>query len=543
MSPAVLTRPLPKDPNFFLAEPALDALLPRLMSDKVWQWLRPQLVSMGAAAAKEVPPLSDAANKYGPTLVPYDRFGERIDRVEYHPSYREMEKLSYGAGIVWMKYDPKVRASLGTLHVASFALTYLFGQAEQGLLCPLCMTDGAARVIEKWGDARLKDTFIPRLASRDVSQLWRGAMFLTERQGGSDVGANETKAVNDGKDWRLVGEKYFCSNVDAEVILALARVPGGAPGTKGLGLFLVPRDLPGGTRNALRIRRLKDKLGTRSMPTGEVELDGALGYPIGDVSQGFKAMTTMINLSRLYNAVVSISGMRRGYHEASTYFEARDAFGRKIAEQPLAKEALANLAAEQLGALHLVFRVAHHLDKADAGSAADDALLRILTPLVKYHTAKLAIWATSESIEMLGGNGYIEDFITPRLYRDAQVLPVWEGTTNILVLDTLRAAFKKKAHEVLFAEIDRRLGAVCEPVLAGVADVARALTKSAKADLAAILENFDDAAVAGAKKVTDRMVLAYELALLLEDAERAGSGAAEAAERIIDRATGVIPAA
>jgi acyl-CoA dehydrogenase len=542
MSFAVLSRPLPKDPNFFQDEPALDSLLPHLMPEKVWQWLRPQLVSMGAAAAREVPPLADIANRDVPKLVPYDRFGQRIDYVEYHPTYREMEKIAYGSGIVWMKYDPKVRATLGTLHVASFALTYLFGQGEQGLLCPLCMTDGVARVLEKWGSPALKDQFIPRLASRDMSRLWRGAMFLTERQGGSDVGANATKAVSDGKDWRLVGEKWFCSNVDAEAILTLARVPGGEEGTKGLGLFLVPRDLPDGTRNALHIRRLKDKLGTRSMPTGEVEMDGALAFLVGEANQGFKAMTTMINLSRLYNSVVSVAGMRRAFYEASTYLDARNTFGKKASEHPLAKEALANLAAEQLGAMHLVFRAAHHLDRADAGGATDDALVRILTPMIKYHTAKLAVWATSESIELLGGNGYIEDFITARLYRDAQVLPVWEGTTNILVLDTLRAAMKKQAHEVLFAEIDRRLDAVCEPVLADVAEVARSLVKAAKSDLAGMMEKFDESAEAGAKKATDRMILAYELALLLEDAERAGSGAAAAAERIIDRASGIVPA-
>lgn len=537
----VLARPLPKDPNFFSAEPALDPLLARLLPEKTWQWLRPQLVSMGAAAARDVPPLAAAADRYPPRLVSHDAFGARIDRVEYHPAYRELEKIAYGAGIVWMKYDPKVRQTLGTLHVASFALTYLFGQAESGLLCPLCMTDGAARVIERLGDAALKDRFLPRLATREVDKLWRGAMFITEKQGGSDVGAIATRAVSDGRDWRLIGEKWFCSNVDAEVVLTLARLPGGEAGTRGLGLFVVPRDLPGGARNALKIHRLKEKLGTRSMPTGEVQFDGALAFPVGEPAGGFKKMAAMINLSRLYNAVVSVSGMRRAAYEATAYLEARDTFGRKASEHPLAKEALANLAAEQLGALHLVMRTAHHLDRADVGSAADEKLVRILTPLVKYHTARLAIWAASEAIELLGGNGYIEDFVTPRLLRDAQVLPVWEGTTNILVLDTVRAAAKEAAHEGLFAEIDRRLDAVCEPVLAHAAEVARTLAKAAKSDLAELLGKLDDAAIAGAKKVTDRMVLAYELALLLEDAERAGSAAGEAAERIIERASGVVP--
>jgi alkylation response protein AidB-like acyl-CoA dehydrogenase len=505
------------NPNFFSQDPVLRRLLPTLVSDRTWAWIAPQLDSMGAAAASEdTNRRSDIADKQSPVHRPYDANGNRIDAVDYHPAYHQLEELAYGSGMIGVKYDPELRAQYaGDLQVAGFALTYLFAQTECGLSCPACMTDGVARLVELYGDDRQKRDYIPRLAARTRDRLLRGAMFLTEKQGGSDVGANATRAVRHGDTWRLHGEKWFCSNVDAEAILILARPDGAADGTRGLGLFLMLRDLPNGERNAYRIDRIKDKLGVRSMPTGEVTIEGAVAEPVGDLGRGFKQMAEMLNLSRLYNAFCSVAIMRRSIFEATDYLRARNTFGRPAIEHPLVRENLADMNAEEIAAKHSVFRLAQQLDRADAGSATDTHLVRILTPMLKYSTAKLAVWCASEGIELCGGNVYIEESVMPRMLRDAQVLPVWEGTTNILVLDTLRAA-GKGAHEALFAATGELL-AGAESRSGSADDVARTrdLLAWTRRELAVIAGADHETAAPRAKRWTDRALLAYQLATLL----------------------------
>jgi alkylation response protein AidB-like acyl-CoA dehydrogenase len=345
------------------------------------------------------------------------------------------------------------------------------------------------------------------------------------------VGATGTRAVRDGEHWRLFGEKWFCSNVDAEAILTLARPDGAPEGTRGLGLFLVLRDRDG-RRNGLRIDRLKDKLGVRSMPTGEVTLDGAVGELVGDVGAGFKQMAEMLNLSRMYNAVCSIGLARRAIHESTEYLRARRTFGRPAIEHALVRETLADLNAEEIGGKHLVFTLTHHLGRADQGSAPDQLLVRILTPLVKYATAKTAVWAASEGIELHGGNGYIEDSVMPRLLRDAQVLPVWEGTTNILVLDALRACAKTAAHEALLEDIARRCAAA-PAAMARVAERVHGLLGWARAELGR-LAAAGDAGLPRARRWTDRLLLAWEIALLLDGDETAAAAARRLVRRHLD---------
>jgi len=520
----ILARDRAQAPNFFTQDPVLRRLLPTLVTEATWKWLEPQLVRMGAqAASAEINRCSDIADKQSPVLRQYDSHGGRIDEVDYHPAYRDLEEVAYGSGMIGVKYDPELRAAYGgDLQVSGFALTLLFAQTECGLTCPACMTDGVARLLALFGSDEQQQTHIPRLAARDRAKLHRGAMFLTEKQGGSDVGANETHAVRDGDQWRLTGEKWFCSNVDAEQILILARPQGAPAGTKGLGLFLMPRDLPDGTRNHYRIDRIKDKLGVRSMPTGEVTLEGALAELVGDVDKGFKQMAEMLNLSRLYNAFCSVSAMRRSIFEATDYLRARDTFGVPAIGHALVRQNLADLNAEEIGAKYTVFHLARQLDAADRGSANDARLVRMLTPMVKYSTAKLAVWAASEGIELVGGNGYIEESVLPRLLRDAQVLPVWEGTTNILVLDTMRAAAKGN-HEALYIEIETRLrGAPAQ--LADEVDRTRKLAAWSASELAEL-------ALPRAKRWADRTLLAYELSLLLND----GSPTAAAAARRLMR--------
>jgi len=411
--------------------------------------------------------LSARADKQGPTLQTHDARGLRIDRLIQHPDYRELEKLSYGRGIVGIKYDQKFLAKHRAFrHLAGFGAGYYFAQSEIGLYCPICMTDGVGRVLErrpKGPQAPLYEMTMAHLAATNSEDLWQGAMFLTEKQGGSDVGANAVTATRQGRRWLLNGDKWFCSNVAADAILALARMPGGAPGTKGLGLFLVLRQKLLDNSATIRIQRLKDKLGVRSMPTGEVTFENTEAFLVAGENEGFKQMAEMLNLSRLYNAVAGVAAMRRAVLEALKYGAGRKAFGRRLDELPLWRAAMADLVAEHLGIFTLVFETVRALDHADNGDETARKFARLAIPMAKALSGKLAIFTVSEAMEAIGGNAYIEESILPRLLRDCQVLPIWEGTTHILTLDALRAIQKEGSHEALFARIQLALSRAKQP--------------------------------------------------------------------------------
>jgi alkylation response protein AidB-like acyl-CoA dehydrogenase len=461
--------PEPPHISYWEASPDLRALCRRKLSDAAYAWAEPRLIAMGRSAAFDVAPRAVIADRITPRLITHDERGNRVSRVEYHPAYREMERIAYGSGMIAMKYETHDHSEAAPF--VGFALGYLFAMAEMGLYCPLCMTDGVARVLTRHGTHEQVMRVVPHLTATDrggplvpadgslqaerVAAAWpvnvagpagwTGGMFITERAGGSDVGANETVARLAGGTWRLSGRKWFCSNVDAEAVLVTARPEGAPQGTRGLRTFLLlTRDNPG-----FVIDRLKDKLGVRSMPTGEVTLTDAPAEEVG----GFAAMADMLNLSRLYNSIASVAVIGRAVHEARWYAERRQVFGRPIIEFPLALETLADLEAEHVAAMLLAFEAVDALRRADAGDAEGAQLLRILTPIAKAVTGKLAVPCVSEAMELLGGNGYIEDWVMPRLLRDAQVLPIWEGTTNILMLDALRVINKDGSHQLLLARI------------------------------------------------------------------------------------------
>jgi len=385
------------------------------------------------------------------------------------------------------------------------------------------MTDGAARVIEAHAPPELRERFLPRLAARSLGSLFQGAMFLTEKQGGSDVGATTTRAVEemDGT-WRLHGDKWFCSKVDADVILALARPEGAPEGTRGLGLFLVPKLLLNGGRNAIRIHRLKDKLGVRSMPTGEVTLSGAVAYRIGGPGDGFKQMLEMVNLSRLYNAVDSVAVVRRALVEAVHYGRGRRAFGRAVLDHPLQRAVLGETVARHLGSLLMVFEAVRALDDADAGDAEAVRLLRALTPMCKAFTGKLAVEGVSECMEAIGGNAYVEESPLPRLLRDAQVLPIWEGTTNIVSLDLLRALQIDGTLAALHARKRRALESA-RGTDAAVKDAVAKAYDSAAATAVAVLSAPREGAERAARSMLWGLARAFQAALALEDESTAAA--------------------
>ena len=398
-----------------------------------------------------------------------------------------MERIAFGElALASLSHRPALGWNRPLAAASKYALTYLFAQSEFGLLCPVNMTDSLTRTIRRFADEKLLARYLPGLLADNPEDQLQGAMFMTERLAGSDVGATETRAVRSGDHWLLYGEKWFCSNADADLALVLARPEGGAAGTSGLGLFLMPRFLPSGAANSYRIIRLKDKLGTRAMASGEVTLAGAVAWLVGDVSQGFKQIAEMVNQSRLSNGVRSAGIMRRAVHEALSVALGRRAFGQSLIDLPLVRRQLIKMILPAEAALSVAFFTADCLERADAGDAEAQTLRRVLTPLIKLRACRDARKVAGDAMEMRGGNGYIEEWIEPRLLREAHLGSIWEGTSNIVALDVVRAATKLSAHRLLEARLTSLIAT-------GPADLVLAL----KQRLAAVLGLLEQAGAGG----------------------------------------------
>ncbi|MBR2120336.1 MAG: acyl-CoA dehydrogenase family protein [Pseudomonadota bacterium] len=446
--------------NFYRADPILADLLRIHLPAALFQHIEPHLDRLGALAGGHLDECARLADKHGPVLHQRDRFGNDRQWIEYHPAYRELERAAYGEfGIHAMSHRKGILGWADTYPaVAKHAFTFLFNQAEFGLGCPINVTDGAARLLSRFGDDALKARYLDGLTQTDMAKLTQGGQFMTEKEGGSDVGKLTTRAVQEGNHWRLHGEKWFCSNADAKMVMLLARPEGAVGGTQGVGLFLMPRELDDGSPNHYRIVRLKDKLGTRSMASGEIKLEGAIAYAVGRLDRGFVQMAEMVNWSRLSNGVKSAALMRRAHHDANTVANNRVVFGRRIVDMPLARRQLMKIMLATEQAVSMSFVTADALDRAEAGSQDAAALLRVLTPTLKYRATRDARKVCGEAMEMRGGIGYIEEFATPRLLRDAHLGSIWEGTSNIVALDTLkRAVGRHGAEAALGADLHARI--------------------------------------------------------------------------------------
>ena len=444
--------------NTLDGDPTLPALLGSWLRPQTIAWAQPALTEMGRAAGDELQTWGDACEREPAVLRQFDAWGDRVDEVIYPQAWRQLAAQAARSGLVALPYERETLARCGAeTRLVQAALCYLFAPSTATYLCPVAMTDGAARVLADAAGAGQSQEVLGHLISRDPAKNWTSGQWMTERQGGSDVGQNAVVAKRDGDRWRLFGQKFFCSNIGCEVALALARPEGAASGTRGLALFMVRRDGPDGCRNRYRIDRLKDKLGTRAMATGEVTLEGAHAELIGEAERGFAQMTAMLNITRLHNAITAAGIMRRAVMLASAYAGQREAFGRKLEAHPLHREVLGEMAAEADGALYLTMRMAQLLGRIETSSAdaAELALFRVGIALAKLYTAKQAVAVASEAIECFGGQGYMEDTGLPRLLRDAQVLPIWEGTTSVLALDVLRVLRRGDALDALGAELER----------------------------------------------------------------------------------------
>jgi acyl-CoA dehydrogenase len=450
--------------DLFAADPDLARLLAVYLDADVLARVLPEFRAMGALAGGPLEELALAADKNPPKLHLRTRDGRDEERIEKHPAYVELERVAFERfGLAAMSHRAGVFGAPGPLPpLVKYGLTFLMVQAEFGLCCPLSMTDSLTRTLRRFGDPDLVARHLPALTSQSLETLAQGAMFMTEQIAGSDVGAVETEARRDGERWRLSGDKWFCSNPDAALAMVLARPEGGAPGTRGLSLFLVPRRRADGTPN-WRILRLKDKLGTRSMASGEVRLDGAEAWLVGDAGQGFKQMTDMINMSRLSNGLRAAGLMRRAVNESLFIARNRSAFGRRLIDLPLMRRQIAKMLVTAEQGRAMCFHTAHVLERADAGDAAMAKCLRILTPLLKFRTCRDARKVTGDGMEARGGCGYIEEWSDARALRDAHLGSIWEGTSNIVALDVARATRREGELDALSAHLGALLAEVPEP--------------------------------------------------------------------------------
>ncbi len=476
---------------------------------------------MGELAATEMFDLAAAMDtrEKEPRLVPFDAWGNRVDHIETAPEWERLGAISAEKGVVATAYE---RAHGEHSRVHQFALAYLYTPSSALYSCPLAMTDGAAKTLLVHGDQDLIDRAVPRLTSRDPEHAWTSGQWMTERTGGSDVGISETVAVKDGTVWRLSGTKWFTSAITSQMALTLARPEGNADGGRGLAMFYLEVRDDHGRLNDLRVLRLKDKLGTRQMPTAELALDGTVAHLVGGPADGTKNITPMLTVTRMWNAVTATSGMRRALALSRDYATRRVAFGRRLIDQPLHQATLAWMRVQHESALQLSFRAVELLGREEAGVATEQELkvLRMLLPIAKLVTGKQAVAVASEALESFGGAGYIEDTHLPVMLRDAQVLPIWEGTTNVLSLDALRALQRDDALAAYVGEVRRAASAASHPVLAAVAQEANRAADHAVAWIEHGMAGAGiDAVQHGARRFAMTLGRSLQAALLVEQAQ------------------------
>ncbi|HEY7594218.1 MAG TPA: acyl-CoA dehydrogenase family protein [Actinophytocola sp.] len=466
-------------------------------------WAEDDLHALGAlaggAAAQEWGRL---ANEHEPVLRTHDRYGHRIDEVEYHPVYHELMTVAVERGL---HAGPWADDRKGA-HVARAAKFYLWGQVEGGHLCPVSMTYAVVPALRH--NAELAARFEPLLTANvydpglRVPETKRGltaGMSMTEKQGGSDVRANATRAVPqpDGS-YLLTGHKWFTSAPMCDVFLVLAQAPGG------LSCFLLPRVLPDGTRNRMHLQRLKDKLGNRSNASSEVEYDEAVAWLVGEEGQGVRTIIQMVNMTRLDCVIAGAAGMRAGLVQAVHHATHRQAFGSYLVDTPLMRNVLADLTIESEAATTLAMRLAGATDRAVAGDEQAAAFRRLGLAVSKYWVCKRASAHAAEALECLGGNGYVEESGMPRLYREAPLISIWEGSGNVAALDVLRAM--RSGTEAFLNEVNQGAGYDAR-LDAAIGGLEREIVRLA-ADPAA--------AQAGARRLVERMALVLQGSLLVQ---------------------------
>ena len=500
--------------NVYRADRNLQALLRRSAP-----WLTEEdaerLSDFGGWVATAVEEQADYTNRFAPpVLETLDENGRPRSVVRHNPLYAAVHREVYERGIVGLNYGPECRP-----YTLTFAMGYLLAQSDISVHCPVTLTGAVAHVLDRFAPEAVRDAHLPALVRMD-GRAATGGTWVTEKQGGSDVGATATVARRTNDDIVLSGLKWFASNVDGGVALTLARPEGAAGGSAELGLYLVPARSPDGAPNRYRIRRLKDKLGTRGLATGEVELEDAHAVEVTPPPHGLRTMMAALGYSRIHNAMASAGMQRRAFAESFAHAKARSAFGHRLVDYPMVQDQLVEIQVRLEASVALAFAAARAFDTA-LRKPDEQPWMRLVTALAKYLTAAWAITATGRAIEILGGNGYTEEYPTARLYRDAQVLTVWEGPPNIQALEVLRlagagssglAAFHARLDAILNMPFAANHSAFVRP---------RALIFHALREanaLTAMIRDDEAEAQRQAHRLMDRLAKSLAAALLVEEA-------------------------
>jgi alkylation response protein AidB-like acyl-CoA dehydrogenase len=548
-------QPAPDLPDPYADDAVLRSWLDRLLGEAGHAAAQQRLKSLAAEVAGELRAAHADAESHPPVLHRYDPWGARVDRIETAPGWERLRVAAAEHGVVGLPYRDEARAAWGAgARVVQHALLHLYGPESATFTCPVAMADGAAALLARDDvDAVVRDAWLPRLISADPAVAVTSGQWMTESQGGSDVGRATTYGLPaaDGS-WRLTGEKWFCSAADSAMAVALARPHGSGtsfPGRDGadsrsLAPFLVPRyRADGKPAQGLRLHRLKDKLGTRAVPTAEIGLTDAYALPLGDPEGGGLArMMTLVVVTRLHNAAAAAAGMRRGLDYARAYARVRSVAGGPLNRNPLHRATLGALAVDAQAAFALAAHSFALLGAVEVGGSDEaERELRLLAPLAKLTTGRLAVASASEYLEAFGGAGYVEETGIPRLLRDAQVLPIWEGTTNVLSVDVLRAmrrdasalaAVVERIDTAIETAIAHRLTGAVNGLHAARHRISEALPAVGTGNLAAA----DEAVLAGSRGLALAMGYAVAAALLVEHAAATGDEAATAAAELWARA-------
>jgi alkylation response protein AidB-like acyl-CoA dehydrogenase len=511
--------------DWYALDPNLPFLLDRYLPEAADRAFAEEHVApYGPLVGCTLAPRAEESDAHGPVLDRYDRWGHDVGVVTHNQSWIDNKADLVRAGFVGLPQH----AGRDVPAVVTAARAYLVSQAETAIYCGLGMTGGAADIVERYAPDAVRAELLGKLTSLDPAVAWEGGMFLTERQGGSDVGANTTRAVQDGDEWLLSGDKHFCSNVDADVFIVLARPEGAPAGTRGLATFIVPSHLPDGSPNGFVIKRLKPKLGTVGVPTGEVTLDGARAWLAGSTGsatsdaardgRGINRMMEMVNGSRFGVALMGLGIHRRSFLEAVIYAGRRTQWGQRIDQYPLVRETLVDLLVDLEAGMAATFECAATNRTVDDPEEAR-LLRRILIPLAKMRATRVALGAASTALEVFGGNGYMNDWPMARQLRDAQCHTIWEGTENILCIDVRRAMRGEDAHHALFRRVDQALDAAApHKVLASAVDTVAAARDDARRAVDHLGQADDDLALLHARRMAELLADTAEGALLLDQA-------------------------
>ena len=423
--------------NQFLTDSFLQSYVERKFPKSMFPHAHGDLERLGDCVVAEYLELSRSAEAQKPEHHPYDAWGNRVDEIKVSQAWKAFDEISAREGLVAIGYE---REFAEFSRIYQFLKLFLFHPSSAMYTCPLAMTDGAARVLEDHPE--FQGSF-KHLTSREPNHFWTSGQWMTERSGGSDVSGTETRATRNPEGFTLKGVKWFTSATTSQMAMTLAKIEG----QDKLSLFYVElRDAKGKLRN-IQVNRLKEKLGTHALPTAELTLLETPAKLVGEEGRGVKTIATLFNITRVYNACSAIALMRRGINLALSYASVREAFGRKLIDHPVHTQTLGDLQVRFEASFLLTFFAVELLGKSECKkiSPSEQATLRLLIPLVKLYTAKEGVAIASEVIEAFGGAGYVEDTGLPQLLRDAQVLAIWEGTTNVLSLDAQRAIFKEES--------------------------------------------------------------------------------------------------